>query len=108
MFQAPAEAELEVLGSLPFFEHKQCAAVGVGLRYKSFLTQGRELVAIDLSADDAFERADRHMTRFNAGFVTLVFEGGADFAALDFAVLVISVSGVDFQRAEGALQIAHF
>ncbi len=108
VFQAPAEAQLEALGGLHFFEDKQRAGVGIGLRHEGFFTQGREFIATDLGAHHAVERPDRQVSRFHPGFVALVLEGGAGLAAFDFHVLVVGIAGVEFDRGERALQVADF
>ncbi|MCY1409369.1 hypothetical protein D9M71_247170 [compost metagenome] len=48
------------------------------------------------------------MPSFDTGFVALVLEGGADFAVCDFAMLVVGVAGIEFQRGERAVQVAQF
>ena len=106
MFQAPAETEFESLGGLQLFKNKQRAGGGIGLRHEGLFAEGRKFVAVDLRANHPVQRADRHMTRFNTRFVAFVLEGGADFAAFDFTVFVVGIAGVQFERAEQALQVA--
>ena len=106
VFQACAEAKFQAFSGLHFFEDKQRAGVGVALWHESFFAQGREFVARHLGADHAIERANRLVSGFNAGFIAFVLEGGAGFAAFDFPVFVVSVTGVYFHRGKRPLQVA--
>ncbi|MHC9942097.1 hypothetical protein ACQX2H_12080, partial [Corynebacterium diphtheriae] len=56
VFQAPTQAQFQALGGLHFFEDKQRAGIGLGLRYEGFLAQGGKFATADLGTDDAVER----------------------------------------------------
>ncbi|MNE42401.1 hypothetical protein D3C80_1365240 [compost metagenome] len=108
MFQTRAQAQVQALGGLPLFEHEQRQAVGIGLRHKSLLAQGGELVAADLGADHPFNGPERLMACLDARLVTLVLEGGVHLALFDLAVFVVGITGIDLDRAERAVQVTQF
>ncbi|MNE30813.1 hypothetical protein D3C80_1243500 [compost metagenome] len=107
MFESCTEVQHQAFAGLQFLEHEQCNAVGIGVRHEGFFAECRKLTVADLSADHAVQRAQRLVPGFDAGFIALVLEGGADLAIFELAVLVVGVAGIEFQRSERTVQVAH-